>query len=212
MTLGGPPSFSSSNLAGNSNQPNFGSFGIPGLANAGGMGLGGMNLGMGVGMGGNPTNGQNQFGNLGFLGSLGLGMGLPGGGALPPGAFGGLGGGGGGAGPSSHDRPSQPHQSQSSGRKRPRNDPAYDDMNPEVDFPISSAISELPYNRSLDRYMNQDDDDGGASRHRGGGVDMDKDDNADVKVRSDALHMDLRGGGYEEDVSGVRASKRGRPG
>lgn len=159
----------------------------------------------------NPTV-QSQFGNLGLLGSLGLGMGLPSMNQGPPGGFGssGSGGNGGASSSNAHDsgqRPGQP------ARKRPRSGSSYDDINPERDFPLSASIDGLPPPRGLERYMNQDSDDvtGSSSRHRGG-LEIDEDMHSDTKGSADTLHMDLRGAGYEEDITGVRASKRGRPG
>lgn len=182
-----------SQMPGNGNQPaqnpggGFSPYSLPNISSS---------------TGANPSV-QSQFGNLGLLGSLGLGMGLP---NISQGGFGASGSGGGGASSSgTHDSGQRGSNTGMPARKRPRSGSSYDDINPERDFPLSAPMNNLPPPPGLERYLGQQDADeggggggGSSSRHRGG-IEMDE----DMQGSADALHM-----GYEDDM---RANKRGRP-
>jgi hypothetical protein len=165
------------------------------------------------------TSGQNPFSNLGLLSSLGLGIGIPGmngfsGGGVgatqngvPPGAF--------GAGSNSTSGlgslPLGPSEQRISmqgapSRKRTRDGAStFEDIH-ESDFPLSAAVGNLPPPRGFERYLNESEDGSGLGPRPRATVDL-EDEN-----RSDALQLDMghAAGGYEEDIAGVRASKRGR--
>lgn len=193
----------------------FGNYGFPGLG--------------GAGM--NSSGNNTGFPNLSLLGNLGLGMGLP---SMNmngfPSASGSLGmsmsmpNGGGTSSSMSHEQSGQSLSQQgaipptSTSRKRSRE---FDDdlHQAELDFPLPPSMDQLPQARGLERYMTDSDEavggSGGGSGSGSGakrGAGMDVDDGDSNSGRGDALHLDMGRAAYEEDVSGIRASKRGRAG